>query len=105
MATVLLAGGTPGKRFALPHSRIMLHQPWGGVEGTAQDIEIHAKEILRLRKIVNEILSQHTGQPISKIEQDTQRDFFMSPQEALEYGIIDKIITSQKTAKQKAKAK
>jgi ATP-dependent Clp protease protease subunit len=105
MATVLLVGGTQGKRFALPHSRIMLHQPWGGVEGTAQDIEIHAKEILRLRKIVNEILSQHTGQPISKIEQDTQRDFFMSPQEALEYGIIDKIITSQKTMKQKAKSK
>jgi ATP-dependent Clp protease protease subunit len=105
MATVLLAGGTQGKRFALPHSRIMLHQPWGGVEGTAQDIEIHAKEILRLRKIVNEILSQHTGQPINKIEQDTQRDFFMSPQEALEYGIIDKIITSQKTMKQKAKSK
>jgi ATP-dependent Clp protease protease subunit len=103
MATVLLAGGTPGKRFALPHSRIMLHQPWGGVEGTAQDIEIHAKEILRLRAIVNEILSNHTKQPISKIEQDTQRDFFMSPQEALEYGIIDKIITSQKINKQKVK--
>lgn len=103
MATVLLAGGTPGKRFALPHSRIMLHQPWGGVEGTAQDIEIHAKEILRLRAIVNEILSNHTKQPISKIEQDTQRDFFMSPQEALEYGIIDKIITSQKINKHKVK--
>ncbi|GBD03287.1 ATP-dependent Clp protease proteolytic subunit [bacterium HR19] len=103
MATVLLAGGTPGKRFALPHSRIMLHQPWGGIEGTAQDIEIHAKEILRLKAIVNEILSNHTKQPISKIEQDTQRDFFMSPQEALEYGIIDKIISSQKINKQKLK--
>lgn len=105
MATVLLAAGTKGKRFSLPHSRIMLHQPWGGVEGTAQDIEIHAKEILRLRKIVNEILSKHTGQPISKIEQDTQRDFFMSPEDAIKYGIIDKLITSVKEEKVQKTAK
>ncbi len=105
MATVILASGTPSKRFALPHSRIMLHQPWGGIEGTAQDIEIHAKEILRLKKIVNEILAQHTGQNLTKIEQDTSRDFFMSAEEALKYGIIDKIIypnkASQKTATKK----
>ncbi len=105
MATVILASGTPSKRFALPHSRIMLHQPWGGIEGTAQDIEIHAKEILRLKKIVNEILAQHTGQSLTKIEQDTSRDFFMSAEEALKYGIIDKIIypnkASQKTATKK----
>ncbi len=99
MATVLLSAGAQGKRFALPNSRIMLHQPWGGVEGTAQDIEIHAKEILRLRKIVNDILSKHTGQPVSKIEQDTQRDFFMSADEAVKYGIIDKIIFPQKESK------
>lgn len=106
MATVLLSSGAKGKRFALPTSRIMLHQPWGGVEGTAQDIEIHAKEILRLKKIVNEILSKHTGQPISKIELDTQRDFFMSAEEALKYGIIDKIILPQKESKsQKASKK
>lgn len=105
MATVLLSSGTPGKRFSLPHSRIMLHQPWGGVEGTAQDIEIHAKEILRLRRIVNEILSKHTGQPISKIEQDTQRDFFMSAEDALKYGIIDKIISSQKEGRSQRAAK
>lgn len=103
MATVLVAAGTPGKRFALPNSRVMLHQPWGGVEGTAQDIQIHAKEILRLKEIVNQILVQHTGQPISKIEQDTQRDFFMSAEEALNYGIIDKIIYPQKNKTQKQK--
>jgi len=102
MATLILAAGTPGKRYALPHSRIMIHQPWGGIEGTAQDIEIHAKEILRLKRIVNEILSKHTGKPVEVVERDTQRDFFMSAEEALEYGIIDKIIYPKKGIKQKA---
>ncbi|HIC87089.1 MAG TPA: ATP-dependent Clp endopeptidase proteolytic subunit ClpP [Aquificae bacterium] len=92
MAAVLLAAGAPGKRYSLPHSRIMIHQPLGGFQGQATDIEIHAKEILRLKKMLNEILSKHTGQPIEKIEKDTDRDYFMSPQEALEYGIIDKIL-------------
>ena len=92
MAAVLLSAGAPGKRYSLPHSRIMIHQPLGGFQGQATDIEIHAREILRLKKMLNEILSKHTGQPIEKIEKDTDRDYFMSPQEALEYGIIDKIL-------------
>ncbi len=95
MAAVLLAAGSPGKRFSLPHSRIMIHQPLGGFQGQATDIEIHAKEILRLKKMLNEILSKHTGQPIEKIEKDTDRDYFMSPEEALEYGIIDKILNKR----------
>lgn len=92
MAAVLLAAGTKGKRFSLPHSRIMIHQPLGGIQGQAKDIEIHAKEILRIKQTLNEILSKHTGQPIEKIEQDTDRDNFMTAEEALNYGIIDKII-------------
>lgn len=92
MAAVLLSAGAKGKRFSLPHSRIMIHQPLGGFQGQATDIEIHAKEILRLKQLLNEILSKHTGQPIDKIEQDTDRDFFMSAEEAKEYGIIDKVI-------------
>ncbi len=91
MGAVLLAAGAKGKRYALPNSRIMLHQPMGGFSGQASEIEIHAKEIIRLKEILNEILSKHTGQPIKKIRKDTDRDFFMSAQEALEYGIIDKI--------------
>ena len=91
MAAVLLAGGEPGRRTALPHSRIMIHQPWGGITGQVTDIEIHTRELRRLKQILNEILAKHTGQPIEKIERDTDRNFFMSPQEALEYGIIDKI--------------
>ncbi|MCD6531249.1 ATP-dependent Clp endopeptidase proteolytic subunit ClpP [bacterium] len=96
MAAVLLAGGEPGKRTALPHSRIMIHQPWGGVVGQVTDIEIHTRELQRLKQILNEILAKHTGQPIEKIERDTDRNFFMSPQEALEYGIIDKIHSREK---------
>ena len=96
MAAILLAAGTKGKRYALPHSRIMIHQPMGGVQGQATDIEIHAKEIIKLKNMLNQILSKHTGQPIEKIEKDTDRNFFMSPEEAKEYGIIDEVITSRK---------
>ncbi|QIV79338.1 ATP-dependent Clp endopeptidase proteolytic subunit ClpP [Fervidobacterium pennivorans subsp. shakshaketiis] len=92
MAAVLLAAGAKGKRFALPNSRIMIHQPLGGAEGTAKDVEILTKELLRIKHLINEILSKHTGQPIEKIEKDTDRDFFMSAQEAKEYGIIDRVI-------------
>lgn len=92
MAAVLLAAGTKGKRFSLPNSRIMIHQPLGGAEGTAKDVEILTKELLRIKHLINEILSKHTGQPIEKIEKDTDRDFFMSAQEAKEYGIIDRVI-------------
>jgi len=99
MGAILLAGGTKGKRFVLPHSRVMIHQPWGGVEGTATEVNIHTKEMLRLRKIVNEILSLHTGQPIKKIAKDTERDYFMSAEEAVKYGLSDKIIQSEKIKK------
>jgi len=94
MATVLLAGGTKGMRFALPNTRILIHQPSGGFQGQASDIQIHAQEILRIRKTLNDILATHTGQPIEKIERDTERDFFMSADEAKTYGIIDDIIVS-----------
>lgn len=89
---VLLAGGAKGKRFALPHARVMMHQPWGGVQGQISDIEIQANEILRNRHVLNEILSSHSGQPISRIEKDTDRDFFLSAQEAKEYGLVDDIL-------------
>lgn len=95
MAAVLLAAGTKGKRYALRHSRIMLHQPIGAFQGQATEVEIQAKEILRLREILNEILSTHTGQPKEKIAQDTERDFYMSAEEALKYGLIDKILTTR----------
>ncbi len=94
MSALLLAGGKKGKRFALPHSTIMLHQPLGGVEGPAADIEIRSKEIIRVKNMINSILQKHTGQDLKKIERDTDRDFFMPAEQALEYGIIDKIITS-----------
>ena len=95
MGAVLLAAGAKGKRFALPHSRIMIHQPLGGFQGQATDIEIHAKEILRLKKMLNEILSKHTGQSLRKIEKDTERDYFMSAEEAMKYGLIDKVLTKR----------
>ena len=96
MGAVLLTSGTPGKRFALPHSRIMIHQPWGGAEGTAADIEIQSKEILRLRSMLNNILARHTGQNLKKIERDTNRDFFMSASEAVKYGLADSIVNNKK---------
>ncbi len=92
MGALLLAAGTNGKRFALPHARIMIHQPMGGFQGQATDIDIHAKEILKIRELLNRILSKHTGQPIERIQQDTERDFFMSSEQAKEYGLIDEVI-------------
>lgn len=92
MGAFLLSAGAKGKRYSLPNSRIMIHQPLGGFQGQATDIEIHAREILRLKKMLNEYLAKHTGQPIEKIEADTERDYFMSAYEAVEYGLIDKVI-------------
>lgn len=92
MGAVLLAGGNHGKRFALPHSRILIHQPLGGAQGQATDIDIQAREILRMREEINKIFTSHTGQPIEKIAADTERDFFMTAEQALSYGIIDKIV-------------
>ncbi len=93
MGALLLAAGTQGKRYALPHARILIHQPMGGFQGQATDVEIHAREILRMRQELNEILVRHTGQPMSKIETDTDRDYFMSGDEAAAYGIVDKVIS------------
>jgi len=96
MGAVLLAAGSPGKRYALTHSRIMIHQPWGGAQGTAADIEIQAEEILKARKILNEILAAHTGRPLEQIERDTERDKYMAASEALEYGLIDRVLDPKK---------
>ena len=97
VAALLLASGTPGKRFALPNSRLLIHQPTiGGLSGQATDIDIHAREILRIRASLNEIMAKHTNQPIEKIERDVERDFWMSAQQAREYGIIDEIIYKHK---------
>jgi len=101
MAALLLAAGTKGKRYALPHARVMIHQPLGGVQGQATDIDIQAKEILKIKTIVHEILAKHTGQDMERIRHDTERDFFMDSDEALRYGIIDKIITERELAKDK----
>jgi ATP-dependent Clp protease protease subunit len=95
MAALLLAAGTKGKRYCLPHSRIMIHQPLGGAQGQATDIDIQAREILKVREILNQILVKHTGQSLERIQRDTERDFFMSAEEAKEYGIVDKVITKR----------
>jgi ATP-dependent Clp protease protease subunit len=97
-AAVLLAAGTKGKRFALPHARILIHQPYGGAAGQAADIEIQAKEILKMRDLLNQVLAHHTGQPVDKVAKDTDRDFIMSAAEAKEYGIIDEVIVSRDLA-------
>ncbi len=95
MGAFLLCSGTEGKRMALPHSRVLIHQPLGGAQGQATDIEIQAQEILRIKKTLNEIMASNTGQSIKKIEKDTDRDYIMTPQEALEYGMIDKVISKE----------
>ena len=103
LGAVLLAAGTKGKRYALPNARIMIHQPWGGTQGSAADIGIQAKEILRLRTILNKILASHTGCKLEKIEKDVDRDFFMSADEACDYGLVDSVLTpQQKEAKKEA---
>lgn len=99
MGAFLLAAGTPGKRMALPHSRILIHQPLGGAQGQASDIEIQAAEIARIKKTLNELLAKHTGQSFKKIEKDTDRDYIMTPEEAKEYGMVDKVITKLEETK------
>jgi len=96
MAAVLLAAGAKNKRYALPNTRILIHQPWGGVQGQAKDIEIVAKEIIRIKNKINEILSKHTGQPLEKIEKDTDRDYYMTSYEAKDYGIVDEVLENRK---------
>ncbi|HEV2906141.1 MAG TPA: ATP-dependent Clp endopeptidase proteolytic subunit ClpP [Actinomycetota bacterium] len=103
-AAVLLAAGAAGKRYALPHSRVLIHQPHGGAQGQAVDIEIQAKEILRYRKLLDELLARHTGQPLDKIGKDTDRDFIMTSEQAKEYGIIDEVISTRKISKELAAA-
>ncbi len=100
LAALLLAAGTKGKRYALPNARIMIHQPLGGMQGQATDIDIHAREILKTRDTLNQILAKHTGQDIETIQKDTERDFFMSSEQAKEYGIVDKVITTREMPNQ-----
>ncbi len=97
MGALLLAAGAKGKRAALPNARILIHQPWGGVQGQVSDIEIHAKEMLEVKRRINEILSKHTGQPIEKIEKDTDRNFFMSAEEAKAYGLVDEVYVKRES--------
>ena len=99
MGAVLLAAGTKGKRYMLPHARAMIHQPWGGMQGSASDISIHAEEILRAKRELNEILARHTGKPLEVIERDTDRDFFMGPEQSKAYGLIDEVLQTLKGAK------
>jgi len=96
MGAVLLAAGTAGKRFALPHARIMIHQPWGGAQGTASDISIHAEEILRMKRTLNEVLARHTGRKVEDLEKDTDRDNFMSATQAKDYGLVDVVVENLK---------
>jgi len=98
MAALLMAGGTKGKRFALPNSRLMIHQPLGGAQGTAADIKIHAEEIIAHKKRMNQLIAKHTGQSIEKVERDSDRDFFMSADEAKKYGLVDEVVESLKDA-------
>ncbi|MFP3927809.1 MAG: ATP-dependent Clp endopeptidase proteolytic subunit ClpP [Desulfobacteraceae bacterium] len=95
MGALLLASGTHGKRYTLPHARVMIHQPLGGAQGQATDIDIHAREILKIRDTINRIMAKHTGQPLEQIEKDSERDFFMNAEEAVKYGIVDKVITQR----------
>ncbi len=95
-AAVLLLAGTKGKRYALPHSRVLLHQPHGGAQGQAVDIEIQAREIIRYRRLLDQLISEHTGQPLEKVSKDTDRDFILTAEEAVEYGVVDEVITSRK---------
>jgi ATP-dependent Clp protease, protease subunit len=99
MAAVLMLAGTKGRRYALPHSRIMIHQPLGGAQGQASDIEIQAREILRARETLNNIIMRHTGQQLRKIEKDTERDMFLNPVQAVEYGLIDEVIVSRRSSR------
>jgi ATP-dependent Clp protease protease subunit len=101
MGAILLAAGTKGKRYALPHSRIMIHQPLGGFQGAATDVDIQAREILRMREELNNILVKHTGQSLKRIEKDTDRDFFMGGQQALEYGLVDEVIVNRQRIEHK----
>jgi len=103
MGAVLLSAGSPGKRYALPNARIMIHQPWGGVQGQASDISIQAREILRLRDCVNAILARHTGKPLEDVVRDTDRDRFMSAREACDYGLVDEVVQSRKPARKKGR--
>ena len=100
MGALLLTAGATGKRYALPHARVMIHQPWGGVEGQATEIHIHAREILRVREELNQVLSHHTGRPMEQIARDTERDNFLTSQQAVEYGLIDQVITRRSGALQ-----
>ncbi len=97
MGAFLLAAGEPGQRYALPHARVMIHQPWGGAQGQATDIAIQAEQIIKSKKMLNELLARHTGQPVEKVEQDSDRDFWMSAAESENYGIVDKVITREET--------
>ncbi len=103
MGAVLLAAGTKGKRYSLPHSRVMIHQPWGGAQGTASDISIQAKEILKIKEQLNIILAKHTGQPMEKIEKDADRDFYMSAEESKAYGLVDHVIQFRSDIKETKK--